>query len=264
MRKHINFLMLMALLITTTSTFAQQSVTVSGSVKNSKSTEAISAVTVTIKGTDYGTYTDDNGNFKVVAPQKLPFTLVFSAVGFATKEVQVTSNNQVVNVDFVSIYTMGSEVVVAASRVPEKILESPVTIERVGIAAIRNAAAPTYYDLIGNLKGVDVNTASLLFKSIGTRGFNTNGNPRLNQIVDGMDNQSPGLNFAVGTVVGLNELDVENMELLPGASSALYGSGGMNGTLLINPKNPFKYQGLSFQVKQGVNHIDNYERSTSP
>ncbi len=42
-----------------------------------------------------------------------------------------------------------------------------------------------------------------------------------------MDNQAPGLNFPVGSVIGLTELDVANVELLPGASSALYGSGGI-------------------------------------
>ncbi|MEP7258798.1 MAG: TonB-dependent receptor, partial [Flavitalea sp.] len=67
---------------------------------------------------------------------------------------------------------------------------------------------------------------------------------------------APGLNFAVGSVIGVTELDVESMELLPGASSALYGPGGMNGTLLINSKDPFKYQGLSFQVKTGIMHVD--------
>lgn len=78
-----------------------------------------------------------------------------------------------------------------------------------------------------------------------------------------MDNQAPGLNFSVGSVIGLSELDVDNMELLPGASSALYGPGGMNGTVLINSKNPFKYQGLSFQIKQGINHVDAAQRPTS-
>ena len=54
------------------------------------------------------------------------------------------------------------------------------------------------------------------------------------------------------------------MELLPGASSALYGPGGMNGTLLINSKNPFKYQGLSFQVKEGIMHTDGKYRHPAP
>lgn len=243
---------------------AQQSTTVSGSVKNSKSKEAISAVSVTVKGATTGTFTDDKGNFKFSTVQKLPFTLVFSSVGYLNKEVVVNSNNQVVNVDIDASFTLGDEVVVAASRVPERILESPVSIERIGTAAIRNTPATNYYDMITNLKGVDVVAASLTFRSVGTRGFNSSGNVRLNQIVDGMDNQAPGLNFAVGSIVGLTELDVENIELLPGASSALYGSGGMNGTVLINSKSPFKYQGLSFQIKQGIKDIDSYQRPTSP
>lgn len=243
---------------------AQQSTTVSGSVKNSKSKDAISAVSVTIKGGTTGTFTDDKGNFKFSTVQKLPFTLVISSVGYLNKEVTVNSNNQNVMVEIDPSFTLGDEVVVAASRVPERILESPVSIERIGAAAIRNSPATNYYDMITNLKGVDVVAASLTFKSVGTRGFNSSGNVRLNQLVDGMDNQAPGLNFAVGSVIGLTELDVENIELLPGASSALYGSGGMNGTVLINSKSPFKYQGLSFQIKQGVKDIDNYQRSASP
>ncbi len=243
---------------------AQQSTTVSGSVKNSKSKEAISAVSVTVKGASAGTFTDDKGNFKFSTVQKLPITLVFSSVGYLNKEVVVSTNNQVVNVDIDASFTLGDEVVVAASRVPERILESPVSIERIGAAAIRNTPATNYYDMITNLKGVDVVAASLTFRSVGTRGFNSSGNVRLNQIVDGMDNQAPGLNFAVGSVIGLTELDVDNIELLPGASSALYGSGGMNGTILINSKSPFKYQGLSFQIKQGIKDIDDYQRAKSP
>jgi outer membrane receptor protein involved in Fe transport len=242
---------------------AQQPTTVTGSVKNSKSREAISAVSVVIKGSTTGTFTDDKGNFKFSTVQKPPFTLVFSSVGYANKEVAVTGDNQPVNVEIEPSFTLGDEVVVAASRVPERILESPVSIERIGLSAIRNAPAANYYDMLTNLKGVDAVNGSLTFRSIGTRGFNTNGNPRLNQLVDGMDNQAPGLNFSVGSVGGLTELDVESMELLPGASSALYGSGGMNGTVLINGKNPFKYQGLSFQIKAGANHIDGYQRPMS-
>jgi outer membrane receptor protein involved in Fe transport len=242
---------------------AQQSTTVTGSVKNSKSKEAISAVSITVKGSSTGTFTDDKGNFRISTTQKTPFTLVFSSVGYANKEVPVTGS-QVVNAEIEPSFVLGDEVVVAASRVPERILESPVSIERIGTTAIRNTPATNYYDMITNLKGVDAVSASLTFRSVGTRGFNVSGNNRLNQLVDGMDNQAPGLNFSVGSVIGLTELDVDNIELLAGASSALYGSGGMNGTVLINSKSPFKYQGLSFQIKQGVKDVDNYQRGRSP
>jgi outer membrane receptor protein involved in Fe transport len=107
-------------------------------------------------------------------------------------------------------------------------------------------------------------TSSLTFNTISTRGFNGSGNLRFNQLVDGMDNQAPALNFSVGIILGPTELDIDNIELLQGASSALYGPGGMNGTLLMTSKNPFKYQGLSFQVKQGMMHTDGSQRSRSP
>jgi outer membrane receptor protein involved in Fe transport len=239
-----------------------QNVTISGTVRNSITRDPIASVSVVVKGTSTGTFTNENGAFKLTTA-KTPVVLVFSSVGYESRELTV-SGTDAVEVDFVPASSLGQEVVVSASRVPERILESPVSIERISNVAIRNSAASNYYDIISTLKGVDVVAASLSFKTPTTRGFAGSGNTRFNQIVDGMDNQAPGLNFSVGSIIGLTELDVESMELLPGASSALYGPGGMNGTLLINSKNPFKYQGLSFQVKTGIMHTDGGERGVSP
>lgn len=259
---HFAFICLSTLIVFTAN--AQNASSVSGTVKNASTSETVAAVSVTLKGNNSGTYTDDRGNFKLSVTQKAPYTLVFTSVGFTSKEVVVNGNTGSLSVSLTPAFVLGSDVVVSASRVPEKILESPVTIERISAANIRNAPAAGYYDILGTMKGVDVVAASMMFRSISTRGFNGSGNTRMNQLIDGMDNQAPGLNFSVASIVGLTELDVDNIELLPGASSALYGSGGMNGTVLINSKNPFKYQGLSFQIKQGVNHVDGYERPKAP
>jgi outer membrane receptor protein involved in Fe transport len=232
-----------------------QTSTISGTVRNSTTKEPVPFVTVAIKGTGSGTYTDEKGNFKLTTSRAFPLTLEFTSVGFSAKQVAVAAGGAV-EVDLVPGSDLGTEVVISASRVPERILESPVSIERMNVGAIRAAAAPNYYDGVANMKGVDLTTSSLTFRTISTRGFNGSGNLRFNQLVDGMDNQAPGLNFSVGNIIGLTELDVDNVELLQGASSALYGSGGMNGTLLMNSKSPFKYQGLSFQVKQGFMHFD--------
>lgn len=242
--------------------FAQQTV-VTGNVRNNESREPVAGVTVSVKGSNIATQTDAQGNFRLSVAQ-LPVTLVITSVEYAPQEVTVTDASQPVQVDFAVRSILGQEVVVSASRVPERLLESPVSIERVSALTIRNAPASTYYDVVRNLKGVDVVASSLTFQSPSTRGFVGSGNTRFNQIVDGMDNQAPGLNFSVGSVIGLTELDVESMELLQGASSALYGPGGMNGTLLINSKNPFRYQGLSFQIKTGLMHTDGRQRPTSP
>jgi outer membrane receptor protein involved in Fe transport len=264
MKKSFRFL---ALLLCTTmfslTTFSQ-STTITGSVRSSTSQEPVESVSVLIKGSKSGTFTDARGNFRITTSQALPVTLVISSVGFETKEVEVSGSTEIGEVLIVPVSTLGTEVVVSASRLPERLLESPVSIERMGTQAVRNAAVPNFYDAIANFKGVDLTTSSLTFRTISTRGFNGSGNLRFNQLVDGIDNQAPGLNFSVGNIVGPTELDVDNVELLQGASSALYGSGGMNGTLLMTSKNPFKYQGLSFQLKQGIMHVDNPERGVAP
>lgn len=240
-----------------------QSITVSGTISNSLSKEAVPAVSVSVKNTSTGTFTNSEGAFSIKVAS-LPVTLVFSSVGYSSQEIVVTDPSVKLAVSFVPSSELGQEIVVSASRVAERILQSPVTIERINSAAIRTSAASSYYDMVSSLKGVDVIASSLTFKTPSTRGFSGSGNTRFNQVVDGMDNQAPGLNFSVGAVLGLSELDVDNMELLPGASSALYGPGGMTGTLLINSKSPFKYEGLSFQVKTGIMNIGRGERDASP
>lgn len=236
-----------------------------GKVRNNSGLN-LGKLSVTVKGTTIGTTTDDNGNFTLNLPSsvKYPVTLVVSGVGVVSQETVIKSASDVADIEVLSSSNLSDEIVVSATRTQTRAMESPVTVERVGLNMIRNAPSANYYDIVGNIKGVDLVTSSLTFKTVTTRGFAGSGNTRFTQIMDGMDNQAPGLNFSVGSVIGLTELDVESMELLPGASSALYGPGGMNGTLLINSKNPFKYQGLSFQAKTGIMHTDNRYRNASP
>ncbi|MFD2288769.1 TonB-dependent receptor plug domain-containing protein [Pedobacter petrophilus] len=233
-----------------------QSITVSGTVKDRQSKEGLAGVSLIIKGQSGGTASAANGSFSFSTTAKLPFTLVASYVGYGSVEQQITSNTSGIILELETVVVLGGDVVVSASRTPERILESPVSIERMSAASIRDIAAPSFYDALNNMKGVESSMQSLTFKSINTRGFNSNGNTRFNQYIDGMDNQAPGLNFSVGNIVGITELDIDNVELLPGASSALYGAGGINGTLLMTSKDPFKYQGPSFQFKTGINHVN--------
>ena len=264
MKKYLTFLSFFLLTnIVSISAFCQINL-ISGKVVDGTSQQGISAVSVTIKSASAGTFTDERGNFKIAYTQSLPVTLVISSVGYQSQEIIIANIAAPIIINFKPANSLGQEVVVSATKVATRILESPVSIERVNAAAIRNAPAVSYYDVVSNLKGVDVVTSSLTFKTPTTRGFASSGNTRFTQLVDGMDNQAPGLNFSVGGVIGLTQLDVDNLELLPGASSALYGPGGMNGTLIITSKNPFKYQGLSFEVKEGLMHTDGSEHTPSP
>jgi outer membrane cobalamin receptor len=236
---------------------SQAQTIIKGVVHDQVSKETIPAVSITVEGKREGDFTDDKGRFHFSVKYPLPVTLQISSIGFETKHVQVSSANTALDIQLMPVTSMGQEVVVSASRSEQKKLTSPVTIEQIGHKEIIHSAQLNYYDMLQGLKGVDVTVSSIGFTSITTRGFNTSGNTNFTQIVDGMDNQLPGLNFPIGSAIGLTQLDVDNIEILSGASSALYGSRGLNGTMVMTGKDPFKYQGLSVQITQGVNHLKN-------
>ncbi|HMU46990.1 MAG TPA: carboxypeptidase-like regulatory domain-containing protein [Chitinophagaceae bacterium] len=263
MRKSFCFLASFVMAVLFSVAAFAQTVTITGNVRNESSKETVPAVSIRVKGTNNGTYTNSDGEFSI-SVDKLPVVLVFTSIGYVDQEVSVSDASKPIEVSFKVNNQLGQEVVVAANRTPTRILQSPVTVERMNSNTLRNVAAPNYYEAIANLKGVDVHTASLTFRTVTTRGFVSSGNTRLNQLIDGMDNQAPGLNFSVGSVLGPSDLDVDNVEILSGASSALYGSGGMNGTVLINTKSPFKYQDLSYNIKQGIMHVDGKQRNPAP
>ncbi len=143
------------------------------------------------------------------------------------------------------------DVVVTASRLKEDILKSPVTIEKLNQSAIKQSAAPSFFDAIENVKGVQMITPSLGFKVINTRGFTNTTNVRFVQLVDGMDNQAPHLGTPIANVLGPNDLDIESVEIIPGVASALYGMNAINGLANFITKDPFQYTGFSLQQKTG-------------
>ncbi|MBN7812066.1 TonB-dependent receptor [Algoriphagus sp. H41] len=230
--------------------FAQT--TISGTVTDKETKETLVGVNIIVKGKVIGTISDLSGKFSLNVNQEPPFTLVFSMVGYTSQEVEVGGGMSSLDVVMEEASIMGQEVVISASRVEESIMKSPVSVEKMDIIAIREVPQASFFDALNNMKGVEMSTQSLTFKSFNTRGFNSNGNVRTVQMIDGMDNQAPGLNFSVGNIAGISELDLESVELIPGAASALYGPNAINGILLMNSKNPFQYQGLSASVKTGV------------
>src|SRR5689334_15807433 len=253
-----NLLFCIPLLLSGLLSQSQQVVT--GKVKSADNDSILIGASVSVKGTSNGTVTDEAGNFSLKV-SSLPVTVVISYAGFANQEVTLHGKESPI-IRLERTYNWTEVVVHGPSRTTEKLLNVPTSVRRISSNQVVNAPGHDPYALAGYQTGVDVTTSSLTFKTISTRGFNGSGSSRVNQIVEGMDNQAPGLNFCVGNFAGLTELDVDNIELLQGASSALYGPGGMNGTILINSKDPFNHQGLSILLKEGVNNIDKSQRSS--
>ena len=239
-----------SIMLLAVSSFAQTKI--SGKVSDGATKESLIGVSIAVKGKVIGTITDTKGSFSLSTTTPTPFTISVSSIGYQTQEIVVSGAKSDFDIKMEEQNILGQEVVVSASRVEESVMKSPVSVEKMDLRAIQSTPGASFYDALKNLKGVDVNVQSLTFQSVTTRGFNGNGNPRVVQLVDGMDNQAPGLNFAVGNIVGISELDLESVELIPGAASALYGPNAMNGIILMNSKSPFLYQGLSANAKFGT------------
>lgn len=237
---------------------------IAGTVTDATTNDGLVGVSIQVKGKVIGTISDSKGNFSLTTNTVAPFTLVITSIGFETQEVQINGDRTDLKIVLKEQALLGQEVVVSASRVEESVLQSPVTVEKMDIRSIRENPSASFYDGLANLKGIDMATQSLLFKSLNMRGFGSTGNPRTVQMIDGMDNSAPGLNFPIDNIVGMPELDVESVEILPGAASALYGPNALNGLVLMNSKSPFLYQGLSAAIKTGVMSASNRDQVTTP
>ncbi|MCP9751131.1 TonB-dependent receptor [Ferruginibacter sp. HRS2-29] len=223
--------------------------------------EGLANSSVVVKGTSTGTISDSTGTFSLVVNQKFPFKLVITSVGYAVQEIEVKNATSKVAVQLNTQTYLANEVVVTASRVAEKILRSPVSIEKLDIKALKETPAASFYDALGNVKGLQLTTSSITFKIPNTRGFNIPNNFRFMQMVDGIDMQAATLGVPLGNAIGPTELDIQSIEVTPGAASALYGMNAINGLANLLTKNPFTTEGLSVFQRTGVNHVDEKDHS---
>lgn len=198
-----------------------------------------------------GTVTDFDGAFDLKI-DKLPVMLNVSYIGYTALDYEITSETQKIKILLSEeSVTIDLGVEIKGQRVSDKQKAAPLTIESLDAIAIKQTASTDFYNGLGSLKGVDLTTASLGFTVINTRGFNSTSPVRSLQTIDGVDNQSPGLNFSLGNFLGASELDIQKVDLVVGASSAFYGPNAFNGVIAMETKNPFFSKGFAASVKVG-------------
>lgn len=233
-----------------------QTIEIKGRITDSKSREPLTGAYIVVKNEVYGTISGDNGVFTLKIRQQFPVNLHISYVGYVPVDIEVKSTATVLDIKLNEQLLLGQEVVISASRVEENILRSPVSIEKMNLHDLNQISTSSFYDGLYQIKGVDMNVHGLTFQIPNARGFNDYTNYRMNQIIDGVENLAPGLGFFAGNIFGLPQIDISSLEMVTGASTALYGPGGMNGTLVMQSKDPFKYQGISVVAQSGLMNLN--------
>jgi len=230
--------------------------TIKGVVNDGETNEELIGATVKIVNSTFGCVTDFNGEFTIKTKLELPFSIEISYIGYELKVVDVLDNRFLkLKLESKDLQLKAVEVMGGISK---KLKESPLSIESMDINDIKQTSATNFYEGLSHMKGVDMTSASLGFRVINTRGFNSTSPVRSLQIIDGVDNASPGLNFALGNFLGSSELDLMKVEIVSGASSAFFGPNAFNGVISMNTKNPFLFDGLSASVKLGERFMNEY------
>ena len=225
--------------------------TISGKIYNTNKESLVGAYITVPSINGVGAISDENGAFSLKV-NTFHVTLKVSYLGYLDNQVVVKSpSSKLAIIMKEAKENVLTGAVVKASRVTEKQKEAPLTVESIGIKAIKDAPAASFYESLGNLKGVDVTAASLGFRVVNTRGFNSTSPVRSLQLIDGVDNQSPGLNFSLGNFLGASDIDIQRVNVIAGASSAFYGPNAFNGVISMETKSPFLFPGVMAEIKVG-------------
>ncbi|MBK7554095.1 MAG: carboxypeptidase-like regulatory domain-containing protein [Flavobacteriales bacterium] len=238
----------MALLLAP-SAFAQY--TLKGKVTDSATGDGLYSASVGLKGTQNVVFTEFDGTFSLKVDGMPPYTLVIALVGYGRLELVVPSLDQELKLKLTAEQVVLKEARVRGKRISDKTKQAALTVESMDLVAIREAPSGDFYESLGNLKGVDMTAASFGFKVINTRGFNSTSPVRSLQLIDGVDNQSPGLNFSLGNFLGCSDLDVMKVDIVAGASSAFFGPGAFNGVINMTSKSPWVFPGHAVTYKIG-------------
>jgi len=252
MMRHIFFTGMFCCMMTLGDLAAQT--VIRGKVVDESTGEAMINANVMVTNSLIGCVTDYDGEFILKTELLLPITLQVSYVGYETQFIEVTNATEFIRVRIKQDVLL-DEIVFEADRYSIADNESPIARSSMNIPSIKQIAGIGFYREAGNLPEVDGTYASFGSIVLNTRGFNSTSPVRTLQLIDGVDNQAPGLNFSLGNFLGVSELDILKMEIIAGAASAYYGPAAFNGVINMETKNPFYNKGLSGLIRFGERNL---------
>jgi outer membrane receptor for ferrienterochelin and colicins len=216
--------------------FAAGSVTGHVTASGEKGTEPLTGVTVLVQGTVRGTTTNLQGEFRIAGIPAGNYTLVFSMVGYQ-REVRSgiaieEGKETVVDVTMIQTPIPTEQIVVTANRRQQSLQEVPVSISVMDAKEIEDRNAQTLDDALRYIPGVNITGFQLNIR--GSSGYSRGAGSRVLMLLDGIP-------FITGDTGELNFESipigqVDRIEVVKGASSALYGSSALGGVINVITK----------------------------
>jgi outer membrane receptor for ferrienterochelin and colicins len=228
---------------------------ITGKIKDSESGNTLLGATVRVKGKNIGTTSGPDGSFSLANVPAGKQTIIATFVGFGSmsKDVNV-SEGETTNVDFsLEVSTiLGDEIVVSATRRPEKLTQAPASISVITAKDLDQLASFNVGELASKIQGVEFVRTGVNGVGINARGFNNAFNAKILAMTDGRNSMmAGGSGLAAGIMNTIIKEDVERVEVVLGPNSALYGPNAHNGVVNTISKDPRRYQGTTFAIDAG-------------
>jgi outer membrane receptor for ferrienterochelin and colicins len=237
---------------------AQNSGSILGRIIDKQTNQALERATIAIQGISVPTTTDHNGNFVLHNLSSGKMILLVSHIGYLTVEqpLIITGADTInVNVALEVTNSPGEQIVISASKKAEKVTYSPASIQLVTSKDIDQFAGSNITELFSKVSGMQYTRAGVDDITFNARGLHSAFNNKVFQIVDGRNTMaaaSAGLPlFNNGSTT---KDDIEQIEIVLGPQSALYGPNAHNALFNYITKDPRKYQGTSVSVSAGSQH----------
>lgn len=231
-------------------------------IVDANTNEPLIGANVIVKNAPSGGISNERGEVLMQLPPSAT-TLVVSYVGYVTQEVTLEGTDNL-TIKLQEGVVQSEEIVVSASRVAERLKETPISIQKLSLGDLASTPQLSAFDAVSTAKEIDYVQQSMGVRTYNARGFQAATNNRFVTRVDGADFLSPGNNASPGFLTGPIDIDVENVEIIVGPASALYGANAVNGLINITTKSPFTYQGASAYTRVGANHVDGKDAPISP
>lgn len=227
--------------------------TITGVVKDAQTGETLLGANIKVSGKAVGTTSDFDGKFLLKVNDAPPFTIEISMLGFKAMNVEITKNNQEVMVSLQEDSTALEEIVFSASRRRQKVQEAPASVSIITPKDILNSAAVVDPVMnLANIAGVQIQQQSANSINIEMRAgsgvFGTSTFP----ILDYRYLVTPASGQFNNYQTGMSNIDIQRVEVVRGAASALYGPGVTSGVVHFMSKSAIDYPGTTVEMLGGT------------
>tara|TARA_Y100000590_G_scaffold87238_2_gene97812 strand:- start:5574 stop:9770 length:4197 start_codon:yes stop_codon:yes gene_type:complete len=232
-----------------------QNGSITGKVYDNETGKALIGANVIIDGTNQGAASDAEGRFTIKNLPAGKYNLKVSYIGYQNLQLQVSVlGNETVeaNLGLDPEAIQMETYVVTASRKRERIEDAPAAISVISKKEIRRESNTNLGDYIKGTKGIDFTQSGIDSYNMTARGFNSSLSSRLLTLMDGRMANVPSLRLTAYNVIPVSFEDVEQIEVVLGPSSALYGPNAHSGVLNIVTSSPLRSQGTSINIQGGL------------